>query len=54
MMLKDFLVSSGTDEKLAELILFLSGQAQLVKGGFLSTCLKKSPDEYQVLQDRWR
>jgi len=45
MMLKDFLVSSGTDEKLTELILFLSRQAQLVKGGFLTTCLKTPSGE---------
>ncbi len=40
MILKDFLVSSGTDESLTELILFLSAQAQDVKNGFFSTCMK--------------
>jgi fructose-1,6-bisphosphatase I len=44
MNLKDFLVSSGTDENLTELILFLSTQAQLVKRGFLATCMK-TPSE---------
>jgi len=46
MILKDFLFDAGTDENLTELILFLSRQAQLVKKGFLTTCMKKSPDEY--------
>ena len=45
MNLKDFLVSSGTDESLAELILFLSTQAQLVKKGFLATCMKTPSDD---------
>ena len=45
MILKDFLVSSGTDEGLTELILFLSTQAQLVKRGFLATCMKTPSDE---------
>jgi fructose-1,6-bisphosphatase I len=45
MILEDFLVGSGTDESLTELILFLSRQAQQVKRGFLATCMKKSPDE---------
>ena len=44
MILKDFLDSSGTDENLAELILFLSTQAQLVKKGFLATCMKTPSD----------
>src|SRR4030043_704024 len=43
--LKDFLDSSGTDENLKELILFLSTQAQLVKKGFLATCMKTPSDE---------
>lgn len=37
MKLTDFLVSEGTDEKLAELILFLGKQALVVKNGFLNT-----------------
>jgi len=37
MILKDFLVSAGTDEKLTELIIFLSEQAQHVKKGFFCT-----------------
>ena len=45
MILKEFLVSSGTDERLMELVLFLSRQSQQVKRGFLATCMKKSPDE---------
>jgi fructose-1,6-bisphosphatase I len=45
MILKDFLVSSGTDENLAELILFLGRQARLVKKGFHITCMKTPPDE---------
>ncbi|MFA5348436.1 MAG: class 1 fructose-bisphosphatase [Methanoregula sp.] len=45
MILKDFLDSSGTDESLTELILFLSRQAQLVKKGFLATCMKTPSDE---------
>ena len=40
MILKDFLASSGTDKNLSELILFLGRQAQLVKKGFLTACLK--------------
>ena len=39
-MLKDFLASSGTDKNLSELILCLGRQAQLVKKGFLTACLK--------------
>jgi fructose-1,6-bisphosphatase I len=45
MMLKNFLESSGTDANLAELILFLSRQAQLVKRGFLTTCMKTPSGE---------
>jgi fructose-1,6-bisphosphatase I len=45
MMLKDFLESSGTDANLAELILFLSRQAQQVKRGFLTTCMKTPSGE---------
>lgn len=44
-MLKDFLVSSGTDDGLTELILFLSRQAELVKKGFLATCMKSPSGE---------
>jgi fructose-1,6-bisphosphatase I len=42
MKLKDFLVSEGTEENLAGLILHLSGQAGSIKKGFL-TSLKNSP-----------
>ena len=42
MRLADFLVSEGTDPKLAELILFLGKQSLVVKKGFLSTS-DKSP-----------
>lgn len=45
MILKDFLDSNGTEKNLAELILFLSDQAGLVKKGFFSTCTKTTPDE---------
>jgi fructose-1,6-bisphosphatase I len=45
MKLKDFLVSAGTEENLAELILFLSEQAHGVRKGFLSTCIKAPVDE---------
>ena len=45
MKLKDFLVSEGTEKNLAELILFLSDQANSVRKGFLCTCLKDSVDE---------
>jgi fructose-1,6-bisphosphatase I len=44
MILEDFLDSSGTDDDLKELILFLSRQAELVKKGFLATCMK-TPSE---------
>jgi fructose-1,6-bisphosphatase I len=40
MILKDFLVDTKTDPGLAELILLLSRQAELVKKGFLTTCMK--------------
>ena len=39
MILKDFLTQSGTEKNLAELILFLSEQADPVKKGFLTTCM---------------
>jgi fructose-1,6-bisphosphatase I len=45
MILKDFLVDTGTDAGLTELILFLSRQAELVKKGFLATCMKTPSDE---------
>lgn len=45
MKLTDFLVSEGTDEKLAELILFLGKQALDVKKGFLNTLDKSSAGE---------
>jgi fructose-1,6-bisphosphatase I len=37
MKLADFLVSAGTEKNLAELILFLGKQSQIVKKGFLGT-----------------
>lgn len=37
MKLKDFLVSEGTEKNLAELILFLSKQAPVIRQGFLNT-----------------
>ncbi|MEN6443466.1 MAG: class 1 fructose-bisphosphatase [Methanoregula sp.] len=45
MILKDFLVSNGTEKNLVELILFLSTQARLVKKGFFPTCMKTPCDE---------
>lgn len=45
MKLKDFLVSAGTEKNLAELILFLSRQAQDVKKGFLQAAMKTLADE---------
>jgi fructose-1,6-bisphosphatase I len=45
MRLADFLVSEGTDTKLAELILFLAKQSLIVKGGFLSTSGKSPAGE---------
>jgi fructose-1,6-bisphosphatase I len=39
MILREFLDKEGTEKNLAELILFLSGQAREVKKGFLSTCM---------------
>jgi len=39
MILSEFLKNEGTDENLAELILFLSTQASEVRKGFLSTCM---------------
>jgi fructose-1,6-bisphosphatase I len=40
MILKDFLISAGTEKNLTELILLLSIQAQQVKNGFFPTCMK--------------
>ena len=40
MILKDFLISAGTEKNLTELILLLSTQAQQVKNGFFPTCMK--------------
>jgi fructose-1,6-bisphosphatase I len=40
MILKDFLISTGTEKNLTELILLLSTQAQQVKNGFFPTCMK--------------
>jgi fructose-1,6-bisphosphatase I len=48
MLLKDFLVSAGTEENLMELILFLSTRAQYVKKGFLSTSRKVPVEEPTV------
>lgn len=45
MILKDFLEKAGTENNLAELILFLSGQAQNVKKGFLATSVKTPENE---------
>ena len=45
MILKDFLISTGTEKNLAELILFLGTQAQQVKNGFFSTCMKNQECE---------
>jgi fructose-1,6-bisphosphatase I len=45
MILKDFLVSAGTEKNLTELILFLGKQAEQVKKGFLCTCMKTTADE---------
>jgi fructose-1,6-bisphosphatase I len=43
MRLADFLISAGTEKNLAELILFLGNQAQVVRKGFLGTS-GRSPD----------
>ena len=45
MMLKEFLDGAGTENNLAELILFFSREARQVKKGFLSTARKTSADE---------
>ena len=45
MKLRDFLIDTGTEKNLAELILFLSEQAQDVRKGFLCTCMKDAVDE---------
>jgi len=45
MVLKDFLVSAGTEKNLTELILFLSKQAQQVRRGFFCTLRKTPVDE---------
>jgi fructose-1,6-bisphosphatase I len=45
MKLADFLVSAGTEKDLAELILFLGKQAQIVKKGFLGTPGKAPADK---------
>jgi fructose-1,6-bisphosphatase I len=44
MVLKDFLISTGTEKNLTELILFLSKQAQQVRRGFFCT-LRKTPSD---------
>ena len=48
MVLKDFLVSAGTEKNLTELILFLSKQAQQVRRGFFCT-LRKTPSDEQTM-----
>ena len=45
MKLADFLVSAGTEKNLAELILFLGKQSQVVKKGFLGTPGKTPADK---------
>lgn len=42
MILKDFLIQSGTEKNLAELILFLSEQAGPIRKGFLTNCMNTS------------
>jgi fructose-1,6-bisphosphatase I len=44
MVLKDFLLSTGTDKNLTELILFLSKQARQVRRGFFCTLRRKTTD----------
>jgi fructose-1,6-bisphosphatase I len=44
MVLKDFLLSTGTDKNLTELILFLSKQALQVRRGFFCTLRRKTTD----------
>jgi len=44
MVLKDFLLSTGTDKNLTELILFLSRQALQVRRGFFCTLRRKTTD----------
>jgi len=44
MVLKDFLISTGTDTNLTELILFLSRQARQVRRGFFCTLRRKTTD----------
>jgi fructose-1,6-bisphosphatase I len=44
MVLKDFLLSTGTDKDLTELILFLSRQARQVRRGFFCTLRRKTTD----------
>ena len=44
MVLKDFLLSTGTDKDLTELILFLSRQARQVHRGFFCTLRRKTTD----------
>jgi fructose-1,6-bisphosphatase I len=44
MVLKDFLLSTGTDKNLTELILFLSREARQVRRGFFCTLRRKTTD----------
>ena len=44
MVLKDFLLSTGTDKNLTELILFLSKQARQVRRGFFCTLRRNTTD----------
>lgn len=45
MILRDFLIGTGTEKNLAELILFLGTQARQVKDGFFPTCMKNQECE---------
>jgi fructose-1,6-bisphosphatase I len=45
MILKDFLISAGTEKNLTELLLLLSTQAQQVKNGFFPSCMKNQACE---------
>jgi len=45
MILKDFLISAGTEKNLTELLLLLSTQAQQVKNGFFPSCMKNQECE---------
>jgi fructose-1,6-bisphosphatase I len=57
MMLKEFLIKNKTDEKLSELILFFSEQANKIKEGFFQTQrvenTKNIYGEEQMALDKW-